>query len=266
MHLISSPAAVRQLSSSLVMGGNCGYRIEGDRVIVTIDEIANNRDVANISGTLSLELWALSQPWQGGDFNGMAVAATQIGQLSGQHCLRNCHYDLNFFAPLSGSWHLCLMLREWDGAGYVTRDTVNFSTPYTAAIDERPEVEVSRRESSNVITVAFKESSADADAADSRELVPATAVKPSLDKAAQSEAGEKQKKSKQPGKPAGEWDQVLLLVNSASRSVLENIKGVSKKLARTIEDGRPYKSHEELLEIKGMGQKLLDKLAKHSKH
>ncbi|MEZ5453945.1 MAG: hypothetical protein R3E93_14185 [Thiothrix sp.] len=117
-------------SADLTLNGTASYRVEGDRVIVGIPAIASLRNANAISGTLSVELWALKQPYQGGDFDGAALAGTRIGELPDQHSLNDCRYDLLFQEPAAGTWHLSLMLREWDGNGYVTRDFVNFDHPY----------------------------------------------------------------------------------------------------------------------------------------
>jgi len=49
-------------------------------------------------------------------------------------------------------------------------------------------------------------------------------------------------------------------LNTASAEELAAIKGLSKKLATAIVAARPFKSVEALLEVKGMGPKLLQKL------
>jgi hypothetical protein len=121
----SPPAA-----SPLALAGAFGYAVENDRIVITIAEIANHRDYGNLSGTLAIELWAVDQPYSGGAFTGTLLCSTRIGELRGQHVLRDCRYGLNFQAPPSGIWSLSLMLREWTDAGYLTRDYVNFALPY----------------------------------------------------------------------------------------------------------------------------------------
>src|SRR5271154_1812435 len=44
------------------MNGSVGYRIDGARVEISVESVENPRPEGNISGTLSLELWALSAP------------------------------------------------------------------------------------------------------------------------------------------------------------------------------------------------------------
>lgn len=121
----STPAA-----SPLVLTGACGCAVENGRVVITIDEIANHRDLGDLSGTLAIELWALERPYSGDGFTGTPLSGTSIGELAGQRALTDCRYDLLFQAPPPGTWYLTLMLREWTAAGHVTRDYVNFTSPY----------------------------------------------------------------------------------------------------------------------------------------
>ena len=141
-----------QNSSSLTLSGINGYSIHGDRVIISASEISNHRHADNLSGSLSLELWALDRPYFGGDFDGVALAGVQIGRVQGQHLLVNNHHDLPFTAPGAGTWTLTLMLREWEGQGFVTRDQVQFAQPYVV---ERKATAAVQAQADNVITVNF---------------------------------------------------------------------------------------------------------------
>lgn len=145
----------------LALSGNNAYRIEGDRVIISATKIINNRPADNLSGTLAVELWALSHPYDGGDFNGCTLAGTQIGELSGQHFLTNCHYDLLFQKPTPGTWYLSLMLREWIGTVFITRDYVNFAEAYI--VDAEPDTESSPAANSMDTNAASKASPTPAD-------------------------------------------------------------------------------------------------------
>lgn len=108
--------------------GLVSYRINADgRYVVDVEQIYNPRDPDNVSGTLSLELWALSEPYVMGDFHGHSVAGITLGTLRGGASWTNCLYDLEISPPPTGSYALVLMLREWTGSGYVTRDHFNFN-------------------------------------------------------------------------------------------------------------------------------------------
>jgi hypothetical protein len=111
------------------------YRcVDESRIVVDVEHIHNARAPNNMSGTLSLELWALPEPYVRGDFAGHALAAVTLGSLSGGASWRDCSYDLDIIPPPAGSYTLVLMLREWVGKGYVTRDHSSFSNRVTFPI------------------------------------------------------------------------------------------------------------------------------------
>ena len=115
--------------------GLVGYRcIDDGRFAIDVERIHNPRDPDNISGTLSLELWALSEPYIVGDFAGHALAGVTLGTLPGGESWQNCSYDLVISQPPPGIYTLVMMLREWTGNGYVTRDHSNFSNRVTFPI------------------------------------------------------------------------------------------------------------------------------------
>jgi hypothetical protein len=116
--------------------GDINCRYIKNEVHLDIARIENPRDTANVSGTLSLELWALSQPYTGGSFEGHPLAGAILGRLTGQQSWSDLSYDLNYAAPPAGRWHVVLMLREWTGFGYTTRDYYNFAEPLI--IDHTP--------------------------------------------------------------------------------------------------------------------------------
>jgi len=116
------PTPIREIS----LNGRCGYNLVNDRIYLDVEEIANNRNPGNVSGSLSLELWALPFPYIGGGFSGHLVASCQIGTLQGQHCIRAVHHSQQAQTPPEGQWYLSLMVREWDLTGYVTRDHMTF--------------------------------------------------------------------------------------------------------------------------------------------
>lgn len=123
--------------------GSVGYYcVDERRVIVDVGRIYNPRDRDNSSGTLALELWALPAPYTGGTFEGHALAGIKLGSLAGGESWQDCAYDLEMAPPPAGSYTLALMLREWVGNGYVTRDHTNFAYPCTFPIDT-PEPETS---------------------------------------------------------------------------------------------------------------------------
>jgi len=112
--------------------GQVGYRcVDDKRLVVDIERIHNPRDPNNICGTLSLELWALPEPYIAGDFRGHALGAITLGSLAGGTSWQNCAYDMDIVAPPADTYVLVLMLREWTGNSYVTRDHCNFNRRVT---------------------------------------------------------------------------------------------------------------------------------------
>ena len=111
--------------------GSVGYHfVDERRVVVDVGRIYNPRDLENSSGTLVLELWALPEAYSGGGFEGHALACITLGSLNGGESWQDCAYDLEMTPPpAAGSYTLALMLREWVGNGYVTRDHTNFAYP-----------------------------------------------------------------------------------------------------------------------------------------
>lgn len=225
----------------IALSGNCGYTMNDDRVVVTVDEIANRRNIGDISGTLSVELWALKQPYAGGSFNGVALAGTSIGQVLGRHCLADCRYDLIFAEPPAGSWFLSLMLREWTEMGYVTRDYVNFALPYVVAAKPR----VVRSTADNVINVSFAGKSC------------ASPLPSEGDVGAPSKVDVAEPAPIDPVKSSG---RAVASLNEATIEEIAAVKGVSKKVAGNLVAARPFKTFDELLQVKGIGKAMVKKL------
>lgn len=116
--------------------GTLGYRcLDDTHLVVEVERIHNPRDPENMSGTLSLELWALYEPYGGGDFQGHALGAITLGSLAGGNSWQQCAYDMEIAVPPADTYTLVLMLREWSGNGYITRDHCNFSYPVMFPID-----------------------------------------------------------------------------------------------------------------------------------
>lgn len=171
----------------------------GDGVVdVAVEVVDNPRAADNLSGTLSLQVWALREAYNGGDFEGIALAGVEIGQLAGGVQRSDIHFSADVQALPQGTWHLVLMLREWTGVGYMTRDLRNFPEPHAVTAETPPA------------------------------------------KASKQTAG--------------------VSVNRASEADLAALKGMPKPVAKAIVAGRPYAALDDLLRVKGMGSKLLEKL------
>jgi len=264
-------------NASLQLTGNCGFNINNNRVVINIDSITSQRAADDISGTVAIELWALKQPYQGGSFSGVALASTSIGEVLGQHFIADCRYDLLFNEPPAGTWYLTLMLREWTGNGYQTRDFVNFATPYTASWVPT----VVQGTPANVIKASFNETEksnkaeAKAEApqpaaqpatkaAPAKEVTgkaTAKTAKPVAEKAVAEKKPVAEKAAAKPA-PAKAAAAITVNLNKASADEIAAINGVSGKLAARLVESRPFKSMDEVIKVKGMGAKLMQKIAK----
>ena len=277
--------------------GSGGYRFEGDRVVLSAQRIDNPRRDGNLSGHLALELWALAEPYRGGAFAGLRVGGAALGRLAGQQAWHAVGESVAA-APLPpGRWHLCLMLREWTAAGYVTRDYVGFRSVHavpqpvgdaaprptrrpmpaeaqqpappldrhdpavlaeprgrTAPHARRPRRGKRRRPPSADLPVAL------ADAAAEAAQEPPTVARSTIAAAAATVvAGPAAVPVPLPGTLRGEEADGRMSVNGASEAELAGLKGLSRTVAKAIVAGRPYATLEALLDLKGIGPKLLAK-------
>jgi DNA uptake protein ComE-like DNA-binding protein len=215
--------------------GHVGYVIDGRRITLEVAAVENPRESTNLSGTLALELWALPTPYSGGNFNGAPLAATVLGTLSGQSEWNPPPLDLAFKAPPDGTWHFCLMLREWTGTGYTTRDYTNFAAPvsFHTTPPEAGETPVTQ---------------APFTAETSTQPEPGPLTPPP-------KTPRHRTTSKKSAAPAG-----LVSINKAGATELTSVPGLTKPMATAIVAGRPFASLEALLEVKGIGPKIFAKL------
>lgn len=266
--LINQVNAFSSEQPSLRFVGNTAYKIENERIIISFDAIENQRVAGNISGTVSIELWALNAPVTGVEFEGYQVAATQIGEILGQHILPDCRYDLIFNQPPVGSWYLALMLREWDGISFITRDIRSFDLPYQVELHL---VENSKQSSTEVINIHTRSAVVSTHEKAKKDIVKKSdkkSVKPKASKKnALAKKTEKNKKASSVKAPKAKTLQTKaspnkVSINLASAQELTELKGISKKLAKAIIEGRPYKSVKSLLTIKGIGPKVFEKIRK----
>ena len=245
--MISAPSHNMMLDNTgLALDGKCEFSVNADRVLVEVDAIRNLRDISNLSGSLAVELWALKQPLNHAEpeneSGAQRLAATTIGEIRGQHFVPDCRYDLLFEEPTNGSWQISLLLREWNGQGYSTCDAVDFPVPYLVNVDVEAVVEAAPAQRDDVST---KEASV---STSSTEAVEEAAV-----------VVEAPKKKGKEGKAAkvAEPASGLVCINTATVDEIAEMKGVSRKVAKEIVAHRPYTDLNQLLDRKGIGEKLL---------
>ena len=230
------------------MSGAVGYRIDGPRVQIQVERVENPRAATNRSGTLSLELWALSEPFSGRSFQGHHLAGVEIGSINGQSELALQPIDLAFTAPPTGSWQIVLMLREWASGGFVTRDFTNFPTRFVSApleekaplaVVKEPAVSVAEKAAPKVVEKVLTPRAVKMTAKGI-----AKAVGRGVRTKVRADASEKR-----------------VSVNSATAQELAAVKGLSEKLAERIVKNRPFASLEDLHQVKGLRTKLLAKVS-----
>jgi len=134
------------------------------------------------------------------------------------------------------------MLREWTATGYLTRAYVNFALPYV--VEGKPTS--MRSETDNVISVEFGGNQKPLPTpADPTAAPPALTAPPGV--------------ADGPGSPEPPPDTAVSLNTATFRDVAA-VKGISKKVAENIVAARPFTSLDELLNVKGVGAKLLKKV------
>jgi len=220
--------------------GETAYLLSGDKIHLTVTSLENPRELGNLTGTLALELWALTEAYNGSSFRGTHLAGVIIGQLAGQQSWRDLAYDLAFTPPQTGRWHLALMLREWTGAGYTTRDYFNFALPFVieAEIPITPD---------SVAATPITEPQATAKSAHKVASVPTLKPTPAKTKT--------QAQIAKAAKPSSG-----VSINHASSDELAAVKGITKTAVTAIIAGRPYTTLDQLAKVKGVGTKTLAKI------
>jgi DNA uptake protein ComE-like DNA-binding protein len=220
---------------------------------LTVKTIVNPRSADNLSGTLTLEVWALDAPYAGGSWTGIPVASLVLGVLAGGGEWSACHFTVPAALPTEAA-ALTVMLREWTPSGYLTRDFRNValaavkpeSVPLEAPVivaEPAPAVEVISA------VVAQKPAKAKKETAEPAKVKKAAEpAEPAKEVAAAKKSGKNKAVSK------------LVSINKASEAELIAVKGLSTGVARAIVAARPFATLDDVCRAKGMGAKLLTKL------
>ena len=258
------------------MSGTIGYRLEAGRVQISVGRVENPRPESNRSGTLSLELWAVSAPFAGGRFQGHHLAGVEIGCVNGQCQLDLQPIDLAFTPPPVGNWQIVLMLREWTASAFVTRDFTEFAAPFVSApvVDKAPApvngklaVPVTEKAAPPVIVkapapvvgnsiVSAVEKPAAPVVARTPEPAAANAIPPLAVKTAAPEAAKAVAPIALAKSPANASTK-RVSVNTADVEELAAVQGLNKKLAEGIVKKRPFASLDDLRRVKGLGARVL---------
>lgn len=235
------------------LDGTAGYRIDEDGIAIQVGRVFNPRPADNLSGTLALELWALPAPYRGGAFSGIQLGSVALGSLAGQAEWTDVARTLPRPSLPAGSWHFALMLREWTGNGYLTRDYSNFALPVDGPLHSTLAAAPIAHDLDTVDAVEQA-------AAPAPDAVPAPVAEPAMARPADKRAAKRAAKSGAARRPAASADKNTVSINHDPVDRIAAIKGLPTRVAEAIVAGRPWQRIEDLRMVKGMGDKLLDKL------
>jgi DNA uptake protein ComE-like DNA-binding protein len=232
--------------------GQVGYEVRGHEVLLQVAGVANPRGADNLSGTLSLELWAWPVDGAQGPEAGQGVimGAAQLQPLAGggEHSGLQCRAPFN--EPPPGSYQLSLLLREWTNAhGYVTRDQRDFALTYRVAPPAAPEPVVAE-----VVAGVEAPESACVQPESPKPAVALAVDEPELDWEVPESV------APPPASVAVARGSRAVSLNLGSVEELARVKGLNTKLAKEIVKRRPYTSIDQLIDVRGIGKKTLDKL------
>ncbi|MEY4488745.1 MAG: hypothetical protein RIQ79_1253 [Verrucomicrobiota bacterium] len=229
--------ATYSLAQSFVqprLSGPVGLWFESDtELVLDLDHVENPR-ADNLSGTLSVEVWALDAAYTGGEFEGQPVAGAILGSLTGGDSWTPGALHLRATKPANPRAHLVVMLREWNGAAYATRHFVTFVPAPVAAV-----AAATPAAAKPAAPVGLNVSSSSA--------APAVAAKPAAAVAA-------------PVAKTPAVADTLISINTATAAVLTTVKGLTKTVAAEIIKQRPFATLEDLSTVKGVGPASLKKL------
>jgi competence ComEA-like helix-hairpin-helix protein len=113
--------------------GEVGYEIRGHELVLQAAAVANPRSAGNLSGTLSIELWASPSDSEDAAQTARAhcLGAVQLAPLGAGQSVFGLSCRAAFSEPPAGQYQLELLLREWTQAlGYLTRDRRAFDLRY----------------------------------------------------------------------------------------------------------------------------------------
>ncbi|MBV9946059.1 MAG: helix-hairpin-helix domain-containing protein [Myxococcales bacterium] len=204
--------------------GAVGYAIDGSSVNLRAERVENPRASDNLSGSLCLELRALDGGTAEPGEAGLVLASAPIGRLSGRSS-EGVDAPAAFTPPPPGTWRMALVLREWTSDGFVSRDLRVFAAPYES---------------------------------DAPALTDAPAPAPALTHAPALTPAEPPLTHAEP--PLTPTEPPRVSIQTASVDALAAVKGLTRKLALEIVKARPFRSLDELVRVKGIGEKTARKL------
>lgn len=225
--------AVAAADPAFFLNGNNGYVFNRHNATLHADHISSP---GNFSGELYLQLWALDAQFDGVQLRGQRIATLELGQLFSGNAFTDVMGEVPVQVPADGEYHIVLALVEQqNGIDYI-HDWRGYAC--TEVFSAAPQIDSPVTPAAPVGTVTAEDV---AEAVAALEA-PSAKTKPKRAKVA---------------KPAKDS---RLNVNTAKESAIASLNGVTKPVAKHIINNRPYKRLEDLLEVKGIGKKVLEKL------
>ena len=119
------------LNAQIRMSGTFTYSSQGNVVTFGVQRIDNFNSIFSISGTLAIQLWATTAPYNGvGTLVGNKLAEVNIGQLQGGFFFSNVVRTTTITnLPPGGTYNIVFVLAEFVGFQFLTDDFGNFPTP-----------------------------------------------------------------------------------------------------------------------------------------
>jgi DNA uptake protein ComE-like DNA-binding protein len=202
----------------------------GHDLTLRVGGISNPRARENISGSLSLQVWATERPYTGGPLTGIRLANVSLGQLQGQASIDAQTFSLPTEGLAEGLPERAVVLVEWTHTGELIRD-------YRAIANLAPVVAAKPVAVAEPVVAAKPVAVAE----------PVVAAKP-VAVAEPVVAAELASSSSR------------LSLNAATEDQIARAAGITAKLASQISRKRPIRNFEDLLAVRGVGEKTLQKL------
>jgi len=89
---------------------------EGGIIDLAVAKISHTR--SSTTGTLELAVWATKAPYKGGGINGFKLGHVKKEALKTGYTYNNVKNTAKYNRPPAGTYHITLVLSEWDGDAY----------------------------------------------------------------------------------------------------------------------------------------------------
>jgi hypothetical protein len=115
------------------LSGAVPYQFGTGNTTVTLGcDAITNSSAENATGTIQVQLWALSEKYVSGRISGKIIAGYKLDGLEGGRQYSNLKRTLKTAMPAQrGSYYLCLTVSEFREGGYVITDFRNYTNAVT---------------------------------------------------------------------------------------------------------------------------------------